>query len=276
MARKAIWGAVMSARQALCREDGRNTNALSLPIKIQSGQGCCGPANTSSDVIEQVQAAPAFGWEDHKVVVFFGQYDSHASEESSLAHKKGEDYETRTLGEVFLMEPAKVDKTYAPAMIPSSYCGFDARTHEVQRQRGEYVALVGDIDTCSPSMEMVKHAVHGFVEVGTAFLIYSSSSATEQMRKWRVIIPLAKPCDFRQWQDMQKAFFTTMEANGIAMDWALARAGQPVYLPNVPPSKRGPDGMPLYHERFEVAGAGLAPDDRLIAATLSDLRNRRA
>ena len=266
----------MSARHALCRDEGRSTNELGLPINIQSGQGCCGPATNGSDVMAQVQAAPAFGWEDHKVAVFFGQYDSHASEEPSLAHKYGEDYATRTLGEVFLMEPAKVDKTCAPAMIPSSYCGFDARTHEVQRQRGEYVALAGDIDIGSPSMEMVQHAVHGFVEDGVAFLIYSSSGATEETRKWRIIIPLAQPCDFGQWQDMQEAFFMFMEAQGVAMDRALARAAQPVYLPNVPPDKWGVDGEPLFHERLAVGGAGLTPDGRVIAARLSDLRNRRA
>lgn len=266
----------MSARHALCRDEGRSTNELGLPINIQSGQGCCGSANNGSDVMAQVQAAPSFGWEDHKVAVFFGQYDSHASEEPSLAHKYGEDYATRTLGEVFLMEPAKVDKTCAPAMIPSSYCGFDARTHEVQRQRGAYVALAGDIDIGSPSMEMVQHAVHGFVGDGTAFLIYSSSGATEETRKWRIIIPLAQPCDFGQWQDMQEAFFMFMEAQGVAMDWALARTAQPVYLPNVPPDKWGPDGAPLFHERLAVDGPGLTPDGRVIAASLSDLRNRRA
>jgi hypothetical protein len=276
VALKTIRVAIMRASQALCTDEGRSTNELGLPINIQNGQGCYGPANNGSDVIGQVQAAPVSGWEDHKVVVFLGQYDSHASKASPLAHKYGEDYKTRTLGEVFLMAPAKVDKTCAPAMIPSSYCGFDARTHEVQHQRGEYVALTGDIDIGSPSKEMVQHAVHRFVGDGTAFLIYSSSGATEETRKWRIIIPLVQPCDFGQWQDMQEAFFMFMESQGVAMDWALARAAQPVYLPNVPPDKWGPDGEPLFHERLAVDGSGLTPDGRVIAASLSDLRNRRA
>lgn len=215
-------------------------------------------------------------WQGRRVVAFHGQHDSHASESPSLADRYGQDYDTLALADIFLMGPASVSKDRAPAMIPSSYCGFDARTHEVQRQRGVYVALAGDIDTGSPSMEMVQRAVHRFVGDGTAFLIYSSSSATAQARKWRVIIPLAQPCDFRRWQDMQEAFFMFMESQGVEMDWALARAAQPVYLPNVPPDKRGADGEPLYHERLAADGMGLTPDGRVVAGCLSSLRDKRA
>lgn len=208
-------------------------------------------------------------WMHSPVVTFMGQYDSHASEEKP--HLRGRDYRTLTLAEVFEMEPACFDKGDGPAMIPSSYFEWDARTHDVQRQRGSFVALTGDIDKGSPSIEAVESAVRGFVGEGVGFLIYSSSSASAEVKKWRIVIPLENPAGFEQWENLQTVFFTFMEAQGLAMDWALARAAQPVYLPNVPPSKRGADGMPLFFEKATVWGRGLRSTDPVVAACLEDL-----
>jgi hypothetical protein len=233
--------------------------------------GSSGMNISGSEAIEQDA-----GWEAHRVVVFHGQFDSHASEAPQLAHKYGHDYETATLGDVFGMKPASVDKSRAPAMIPSGYFAFNARTHDVQQKHGSFVALTGDIDEGSPSMDMVEQAVRGFAGNDVAVLIYSSSSATAEMKKWRVVIPLAKPCTFAQWEELQHVFFGFMEAQGLKMDWALARAAQPVYLPNVPAEKRTAEGEPIFHERLATNGGGLMPDHPVVAACLATLRENKA
>ncbi len=211
-------------------------------------------------------------WMHSPVVTFMGQRDSHGSEE--IPHKLGHDYATITLGEVFQMEPGSQEKGAGPAMIPSSYFGWNARTHDVQRQRGSFVALSGDIDKGNPSLEAVQSAVRDFVGADVASLVYSSSSASTEVKKWRVLIPLENPAGFEQWENLQTVFFTFMEERGLVMDWALARAAQPVYLPNVPPSKRGADGEPLFHERATVVGRGLMATDAVVAALLNDLRQQ--
>jgi hypothetical protein len=226
---------------------------------------------SGSEAIEQDA-----GWDAHRVVVFHGQLDSHASEAPQLAHKYGHDYETATLGDVFGMKPASVDKSRAPAMIPSGYFAFNARTHDVQQKRGSFVALTGDIDEGSPSIDMVEQAVRGFAGDDVAVLIYSSSSATADMKKWRVVIPLAKPCTFAQWEELQHVFFGFMEGQGLKMDWALARAAQPVYLPNVPANKRSADGEPMFHERLATDGAGLTLSHPVVATCLETLRENKA
>ena len=208
-------------------------------------------------------SAPDDGWRKHRVVVFVGCFDTHIND--------GDDYDTLTLGEAFDAAPARNNKADAPAMIPSSYCHFDARSHEAQRQHGRYVALTGDIDTGNVLIEQVQAVVSEFVGNHVATLIYSSSGATDQNRKWRVIIPLEQSLPFDQWRDFQEAFFDFMETNGIVMDWALSRAGQPVYLPNVPVEKRDFKGAPLFHQRHFTPGRGLTNRDGIAESALSNL-----
>ena len=90
----------------------------------------------------------------------------------------GQDYASLTLDQVFSIEPGGDEKMDALAIIPSSYCGSDARTHEVQREKGQYVALALDIDKGSPSLNVVAGAIQSFTGDDVAALIYSSSSAS--------------------------------------------------------------------------------------------------
>jgi hypothetical protein len=236
------------------------TDAVSRAVKAKTAQSHSAP-QPASRVSAAVQSD---GWRKHRVVVCDGSFDTHIND--------GDDYDTLTLGEVFDAAPARQDKTNAPAMIPSSYCRFDARKYEAQRQHGSYSALAGDIDTGNVPMEQVQAVVSEFVGDHVATLIYSSSGATEQHRKWRVIVPLEKAVSFDQWRDLQEAFFGFMEANGVVMDWALARAGQLVYLPNVPVDKRDFKGEPLFHQRHSTRGRGLTDRDGMAERALADLR----
>jgi hypothetical protein len=208
-------------------------------------------------------------WRAHKVVSFCGSGDTRKW--------SGQDYDTLTLGQVFDMPPGNAEKMQALAIIPSSYCASDARTHDVQREHGEYVALALDVDTGNLEMEQVSEALRGFAGNDVAVLIYSSSSASEQQRKWRGMIPLAKPVGFEQWQELQHALFRDFElAAGAKPDYALDRAGQPVYMPNVPPARRDSFGDPEFYRHLVIPGRGLAPSCGRVREALQALRRERA
>lgn len=209
------------------------------------------------------------GWRAHRVVCFSGSSDT----------KKwsGQDYSSLTLDQVFGMEPGSDEKMEALAIIPSSYCGSDARTHEVQREKGQYVALALDIDKGSPSMNVVAGAIQSFAGDDVAALIYSSSSASAEVQKWRGIIPLAAPVTFVQWQELQHALFRHFEQEtGLKPDYALDRAGQPVYMPNVPPARRDEFWVPEFYQRRVFDGDGLKPSSGKVKEVVLALRQERA
>lgn len=205
-------------------------------------------------------------WSDRRFVYFKGQFDTHI--------ETGEDYPTQALAKLFKMAPGNKPKGAGLACIPSTYADFDAREHAAQRERGRFIALAGDVDSGNHSLDAIRDGVTAFVN-GAAWMIYSSPHARPDDMRWRIILPLAEEQGFDSWHDAQLSFFAHMEARGIAMDHALARAAQPVYLPNVPAVHaktetplRGPDGKPLYfvreHSGLDKPGldltAGVAAD----------------
>ena len=165
------------------------------------------------------------------------------------------------MAEVFEMQPDGQPKDRALAMLQSSYNAPDARTHEVQQEKGSFVCLCLDIDKGDKSFGTVAEMVDAFTGAEVASLIYSSSSAEVGNRKWRVVVPLESPVPYLQWYGAIKAFFAFAEERGFVIDHSLARAGQPVYLPNVPPTRRGSDGAPMFWEHEAVDGRGLRMTD---------------
>ena len=213
-------------------------------------------------------------WNTRRVVVFHGQMDTHI--------KTGEDYETYSLARIFTMETGSDNKGEGLAFIPSTYADYDARNHARQREAGSFVALTGDIDKGDHSIKHLEGIVRGFAKEA-AWLIYSSPHARPGDMRWRVIIPLSEPLDFDQWCDAQNAFFAYMEQHGCEMDYALNRAAQPVYLPNVPSSHpktgealRGEDGLPLHYVRTTTGcnALGLDITTGVIAVHLADIRRQ--
>ena len=152
-------------------------------------------------------------------------------------------------------QPQAREKADASFVIPSTYREHDARSHDAQRANGEYHMLAVDVDEGSPSIGDLQAAVSK-VTGDAAALIYSSASASAANKKWRVLIPLAEPVSGAQYADMQLAMFDMMRAEGISPDPALARTGQPIYLPNVPAGKRGDNGEPLFYESAKHRGTG--------------------
>jgi hypothetical protein len=112
--------------------------------------------------------------------------------------------------------------------------------------------------------------VDAFTSEEVASLIYSTASATPDQLKWRVIVPLESLLAFDAWHAACGVFFKFAASRGIDVDRSLARAGQPVYLPNVPPDRRGVDGRPLLAVREIVGGRGLRMTDPGLAEWWSE------
>lgn len=188
-------------------------------------------------------------WHDMTVPTFNGQYDTKID--------TGEDYQSLELRSLLGLLPTSRPKARAPAFIPSIYNAFDARVHAVQQAQGQFVALTGDIDKGNvPIVDVIK-LTRDLFGPASAIFIYSTGSATPDDKRWRIIVPLQEPVSFERWNEAQEAFFTYMEENGVLMDWSLARAGQPVYLPNVPPERRDENGEPLFYESYAYGDQGV-------------------
>ena len=147
-------------------------------------------------------------------------------------------------------DPQAKDKVDADFFIPSTYRGNDGRAHQAQRERGAFRMLAIDVDQGNPSKADVIQAVRDVLGK-VSMVVYSSSGATPDKRKWRVLMPLAVPVSGDQYEAAQSALFYLISQHGVTPDGALARCGQPIYLPNVPMSKRGPDLKPLFYD-FEI------------------------
>ena len=147
--------------------------------------------------------------------------------------------------------PLTLAKLDAPAFVASSYIASDARSHEVQRQHGQFHAFVIDVDENGPTLDTVDAALTA-VFGDCARIIYSTSSATAETPKWRAIVPFLTPISGTQYEQQQRALFELLQAHGIACDSAMQGAAQMAFLPNVPPERRGSDGTPLFYQSHVV------------------------
>ena len=228
----------------------------------------------------------------------YGQSDSHApflSKDGSPnpSPRAGQPYDGASWADVVAMAaaPVALPKAKAPAIIASTYREPDGRRHKVQEARGRFGLLVLDIDDGGPSFEAVEAALEAVVG-DVERLIYSTSSATPELPKWRALVPLAEPMSGADWQEAQRAFFELIEAElRVAMaaegaevpaddvemcDWALDRFGQIFYLPAVAPTRRGPDGQPLFYRWKHLPGLPLDLGSGPMAARMAQRAAERA
>ena len=165
----------------------------------------------------------------------------------------GTNYNTITFADIAAMaeDPLTLTKLDAPAFVASSYIASDARSHQVQRQHGQFHAFVVDVDENGPTLEAVDVALTA-VFGDCARIIYSTSSASAEAPKWRAIVPFLTPISGTQYEEQQRALFDLLQAHWIACDSAMQGAAQMAFLPNVPPEMRGSDGTPLFYQSHVV------------------------
>ena len=181
---------------------------------------------------------------------------AHGAHDTKIGNEDRQ-YDSISLAAIAAMvaDPQAKEKADASFIIPSTYREHDGRKHASQRERGEFHYLAIDVDEGSPSMVELKDAVKRATGDASA-LIYSSSGASDDNRKWRVLIPLLEPISGADYGDTQLALFSLMSEQGVVADPALARVGQPIYLPNVPPAKRDAHGQPLFYHQDRHRGGG--------------------
>jgi hypothetical protein len=202
---------------------------------------------------------------------------AHGAHDTKIGDKYLE-YDGITLAEIADMvnEPQAKEKADASFIIPSTYRDYDGRNHATQREHGEYWLLALDVDEGDPSLTELRTAV-ATVTGDASALIYSSSGASEDNRKWRVLIPLALPIEGEDYADAQLALFDLMQQEGITCDAALSRTGQPIYLPNVPPARRNEFDEPSFYHGVRHRGGGmLIPEESTIWANLEFRRKNEA
>jgi hypothetical protein len=192
----------------------------------------------------------------------------------TLISKPGTTYPGITWREILdlVRDPQAKEKSEADFFIPSTYRAHDGRAHDAQRERGVFRMLAIDIDRGNPSMDRVRE---GITEIlGDVYsVIYSSSGASAENRKWRVLLPVSGTLNGDQYEAAQSAFFELLHLNGIHPDGALARCGQPIYLPNVPIARRNADLTPAFYQHSITRGASVVLDD---ASPIVQEVNRRA
>lgn len=202
-------------------------------------------------------------WRDHHVCLMLGSYDSRKGRASG--------YGTITLGEITQIKPTALEKPKANAIIPSSYCEANARSHAMQRERGSFVALVGDIDKGNHSLEVIDELLAEALGDDVGAFIYSTSSATAENRKWRFIIPLAQPQPYSIWESMMHGLYAGLESMGVELDRALLGPGQLCYLPNVAPENQAAN---FYEVKF-VDGEGATPESGLLLQWVARWRQEK-
>ena len=122
--------------------------------------------------------------------------------------------------------PVCVDKLQAQWFIPST---LPTRTFKEQEMRGEFWMLWADLDENPPSLEAVADLIR---PLECDYEIYTSRSATIELPKCRILIPLEGPLTGQCWSVCQEILNDLLDAGGASPDRANERCGQLCFLPN--------------------------------------------
>ena len=182
----------------------------------------------------------------------FGQY--HTNEfDPDKPNKKLTAYDTITWPEIVSMAqtPPRVSKVDGQWFIPSTLA---SRSFEAQEAKGEYGVLCFDFDLNALPLNDVVNAVDDAIGSQVQLVTYASRSATPVRCKCRVLVPLALPLKYQDYQAVLRILNDRLEASrenrdieivnqdtgeikvvighDLTPDRALERAAQLVYLPN--------------------------------------------
>jgi len=169
----------------------------------------------------------------------------------TLKNSPDKQYSTISFDEIVQLVKAPAaaqEKDDSQFFIPSGYIAYDGRTHSIQRERGMFGMLVADIDKGSPELNQLVNAIKAVLG-NCQMVVYSTNSATAELRKWRALIPVMLPIKGELYPAAQDILFERLAAQGIICDSSLDRTAQPVYLPNIAPTKRDSEGKPLFYEK---------------------------
>jgi hypothetical protein len=170
------------------------------------------------------------GYND-RVITVTGAYESHSGTDQQ--------YATVCVQDLMTMERTAVPKDQAQWVLCSTYNEPDARSHKAQEKHGRFVMVAIDLDGGNIQGKALVQSVQSFTGQ-VQMRVYSSSSATAEARKWRVLIPTLDAMQYDEWVALTVALNKHIESQiGIRPDRALERAGQPIYLPNTAPRADG-------------------------------------
>jgi hypothetical protein len=158
----------------------------------------------------------------------FGQY--HTNEfDPQKPEKKLTSYLQTSFSELMALvdDPQQIDKIKAQWIIPSNHL---SRTFKEQEFHGSYCLLWADIDKGNPEIEQVQAALNQIGDFN--YEIYTTSSATLQNLKYRILIFLAKPLTPSNWMICQKVLNDGLEQGGLIVDRKSEGFAQLCYLPN--------------------------------------------
>lgn len=200
---------------------------------------------------------------EYRMLRFDGATDTHKPDTEFPNEKTGTPYDTISFSEIVAMakNPACVEKKdkdgkpgKVPSFIPSTYHEADGRSFAVQAAKGEFALFSADIDSGNHSLEAILTATTAIFGPRVEMLVYSTTSAAPDEKKWRILAPLKDTITGDDREPTQMAFFGLMKDHGIECDTSLAREGQTHYLPNVPPSRCDEWGGPIYYVQHHRAG----------------------
>ena len=165
---------------------------------------------------------------DYRFCSGFGQY--HTNEfDPQKPEKKLTPYIQTSYSELMALvdDPQQIDKRKAQWIIPSSHL---SRTFKAQELHGSYLLLWADIDKGSPEIEQVQTVLNQMGHFN--YEIYTTSSATLENLKYRILIFLAVPLTSSDWITCQKILNDGLEHGGLIVDRKSEGFAQLCYLPN--------------------------------------------
>lgn len=123
--------------------------------------------------------------------------------------------------------PQSVAKEKARWALPST---FHSRKHAEQEKHGSYLYLWADLDNVYRPIEDIRDAIESFIDAD--YEIYTTSSATIDNQKARILIPLANALSPSEWHQYQVILNKLICEHEITPDGCNKQYGQFFYLPN--------------------------------------------
>ncbi len=164
----------------------------------------------------------------HKIISGFGQF--HTNEvNSNKPNRPFKPYQVIGLADIraSVDKPKSTSKPMAQWIIPSSH---PSRSFDEQARGGLYHFLWADLDESPKPIAEVRGVLEQIVDGD--FEIYTTTSATQDNPKSRILIPLGNPLLPSDWASCQGKLNKLLSQHGITPDRANERHAQLCYLPN--------------------------------------------